>query len=123
MFSRDVRTNDLIQTAGEDNRDSIAYTKHEESVFIKNVLQKSRGILKIKLDFNDDQNEFDVPNGDDTTVNVDKDLDFGKELESNGSYLIQKLYCKQRVRRSATFSDLKAPKVEKATLLATIDLC
>ena len=120
IFSRDVRTNDLIQMAGEAERDSIAYIQHEESVFSNKILQKSRGILKIKLDFSDHQNEFD---DDDTTANVNKNLDFGKELESNGSYLIQKVYCKQRAKRDITFPDLQESNVEKSTLLATIDLC
>ena len=121
-FSRDVRTNDLIQLAGEAERDSIVYIKHEESVFLNNILQKSRGILKIKLDFSDHENEFDVPNNDDATAHVNKRLDFGKELESNGSYLIQKAYCKQKARRDITFPDLQESSIEKSTLLATIDL-
>lgn len=122
VFSRDVKTNDVIQMAGEADGKSIAYAKHEESVFKNNILQRSRGILKIKLDFSDNDSEFDEPN-DDKDAHVDKELDFGKELESNGSYLIQIMYCKQRTRRNAIFSDLKAPSVKKATLLATIDLC
>lgn len=120
IFSRDVRTNDIIQMTGEAERDSIAYVMHEESVFSNKILQRSRGILKIKLDFSDHQNEFD---NDDTTAHVNKNLDFGKELESNGSYLIQKAYCKQRARRDITFPDLQESNVEKSTLLATIDLC
>ena len=121
MFSRDVKTNDLIQMAGGDVEDShsIIFIKHEESVFISKILQRSRGLLKLKLDFNDDQSDFD--NEDDSTVN--KTFDFGKDFESNGSYLIQKLYCKQRARRNVVFADLKALNVEKATLLAKIDPC
>ena len=113
-----METSDLLQMAGGDVEDShsIIFIKHEESVFINKLLQRSRGILKIKLDFSDDHD-----NEDDSTE--DKTFDFGKEFESNGSYLIQKLYCKQRARRNVVFVDLKAPNVEKATLLATIDPC
>lgn len=109
--------------AGEAERDSIAYIKHEESVFSNNILQKSRGKLKIRIDFSDNENEFDVPNNDDGTAHVNKRLDFGKELESNGSYLIQKVYCKLKTRRDITFPDLQDSNIEKSTLLATIDLC
>ena len=120
MFSRDVMTNDLIQMANGAAKDSLAYTKHEESVFINKILQRSRGVLKLKLDFGGNQNESDLPNSDENII--DKNADFGKEFEANGSYLIQKLYCKQRTKRNVIFADLKASSVEKATLLATFDL-
>ena len=120
MFSRDVLTNDLIKMANGDAKDSLVYTKYEESVFVAKILQRSRGTLKLKLNFDDNQNEPDLSNRAENIV--DKNIDFGKEFETNGTYLIQKVYCKQRTKRNMIFIDLKGPNVKKATLLATIDL-
>jgi len=118
VFSRDVKTRDIIKMAGGAPDDSLVYVKHEKSVFVNKILKKSRGKMRIKFDLGDLQDKSDdLPN------NVDKNFDFGKEFESNGSYLIQKAYCKQRSKRNVVFSDLKAPTVKKGTLLATIDLC
>ena len=120
MFSRDVLKNDLIEMANGVDKDSLVYTKHEESVFVAKILQRSRGTLKLKLNFDDNQNEPDLSNRAENIV--DKNIDFGKEFETNGTYLIQKVYCKQRTKRNMIFIDLKGPNVKKATLLATIDL-
>ena len=120
MFSRDVLTNDLIEMANGADKDSLVYTKHEESIFVAKILQRSRGILKLKLNFGSNQNESNLPhNAKDT---IDKNIDFSKEFETNGSYLIQKVFCKQRAKRNMIFADLKAPNVKKASLLVTIDL-
>ena len=120
MFSRDVLANDLIEMANGGDKDSLVYTKHEESIFVAKILQRSRGILKLKLNFDGNQNGSDLPNNAEGTI--DKDIDFSKEFETNGSYLIQRVYCKQRTKRSMIFADLKSPNVKKSTLLATIDL-
>ena len=117
MFSRDIGTKDLIQMADGDSGDSSGYVQHEKSVFVDKILQRSEGMMKIKLDFGDLQDD------DSSNDDVDKSFDFGKEFESNGTYLIQKAYCMQRTRRSATFPDLNTPSINKATLLATIDTC
>ena len=117
MFSRNIGTKDLIQMAGGAPADSSGYIKHEKSTFVDKILQKSHGKMKIKLDFGDLQDD------DSSNDDVDKSFDFGKEFESNGTYLIQKAHCKQRARRSATFPNLNTPSVNKATLLATIDTC
>ena len=119
IFSRDVGSNDLIQMAGGSPGDPLRYIKHEESVFVDKILKKSRGKMEIKLDFGDLQGESDDSPDDD----VDRKFDFGKEFESNGSYLIQQTYCRRRTKRSATFPDLKASSVKKDALLAVIDLC
>ena len=118
MFSRDIEAEDLIQMPDGASGESSGYVKHEQSVFVDKILQKSQGKMKIKLDFGDLQDD-DLSNDDD----VDTSFDFGKEFESNGTYLIEKAYCKKRDRRSAIFSDLSAPSITKATLLATIDTC
>ena len=118
MFSRDIEAEDLIQMPDGASGESSGYVKHEQSVFVDKILQKSQGKMKIKLNFGDLQDD-DLSNDDD----VDTSFDFGKEFESNGTYLIEKAYCKKRDRRSAIFSDLNTPSITKATLLATIDTC
>ena len=118
MFSRDIEAEDLIQMPDGASGESSGYVKHEQSVFVDKILQKSQGKMKIKLNFGDFQDD-DLSNDDD----VDTSFDFGKEFESNGTYLIEKAYCKKRDRRSAIFSDLSTPSITKATLLATIDTC
>lgn len=120
MFSRDVLTNDLIEMANGADKDSLVYTKHEESIFVAKILQRSRGILKLKLNFGSNQNESNLPHSAKDTI--DKNIDFSKKFETNGSYLIQKVFCKQRAKRNMIFADLKAPNVKKASLLVTIDL-
>ena len=117
MFSRDVRKTDLIEMPVGASSDASGYIKHEESIFVNKILKRSRGKMRIKLDFGD------IQNNDDSSSDLDTNFDFGKEFESNGSYLIEKAYCKRRIRRNTIFSDLKAPNVKKATLMATIDLC
>lgn len=119
MFHRDVTRDDLIQMANEADKDSIAYVKHEESVFVNKILQRSRGTLKLKLDFGGDQDTIDVSSDEENIIN--KNIDFGKDFGANGSYLIQKAYCKQRTKRTVIFADLQASDVVKATLLAAID--
>ena len=119
IFSRNVRTNDLIELAGGAPANPLRYTKHEESVFADKILKRSRGKMRIKLDFGDLQDDPDDSPNDD----IDKKFDFGKDFESNGSYLIQQAYCRQRTKRSATFPDLKASNIKKDSLLAVIDLC
>ena len=123
MFSRDVLTNDLIHMANGADKGSLSYNKHEESVYINKILERSRGTLRLKLDFTHDsnQNVSYLPDDNDESI-IDKSTDFGKEFSSNGSYMIQKVYCKQRTKRNVVFADLKAKGIEKATLLATIDL-
>ena len=120
IFSREVLTDDLIEMANGADKDSLVYTKYEESVFINKILERSRGTLKLKLEFGGNQNESDLPDNDENTI--DKINDFGKEFSSNGSYLIEKVYCKQRAKRNMIFTDLKSSSIEKATLLATLDL-
>ena len=117
VFSRNIEAKDLIQMADGTSGDSSGYVKHEHSVFIDKILQKSEGIMKIKLDFGD-LHDDDSPNGD-----VDKSFDFAKEFESNGTYQIHKVSCKHRARRSAIFPHLNTPSITKATLLATVDTC
>lgn len=123
MFSRDILTNDLIHMANGADKDSLSYTKHEESVYVNKILERSHGTLKLKLDFTHDsnQNESYLPDDNDDENDIDKTTDFGKQFASNGSFMIQKVYCKQRTKRSVIFADLKSPDIEKATLLATID--
>ena len=108
--------------AGGAPGDSSGYAKHEESVFVNKILQKSHGKMKIKLDFGDREDDDD-DDDDDSSNDMDKSFDFGNEFESNGSYFIEQAFCKHRNRRSAIFADLQAPSVKRDTLLAAIDLC
>ena len=119
VFSRDIKASDLIHMAGGAPGDSSGYVKHEESVFVNKILQKSHGKMKIKLEFGDRNDDDDDSSNDD----MDKSFDFGKEFESNGSYFIEQAFCKQRTKRNTIFADLRAPSVKKDTLLAAIDLC
>ena len=121
-FTREVRTDDLIQMASEIPDDSIVYNKREESVFIGTILQKSRGMLRIRVDLgHSNGEEQELPVNDDTST-FDQSFDFGKEFEANGTYLIEKIYCKHQTRRNVIFEDLAASDVEKEGLLAVINL-
>jgi len=99
-FTREVRTDDLIQMAGEVPNNSIVYSKHEESVFIGTILQKSRWMLRIRVDLGHNHEEEKMSQDDDPST-FDSSIDLGKEFEANGTYLIEKVYCKHRTRRNA----------------------
>ena len=123
VFTREVRTDDLIQMASEIPDDSIIYSKHEESVFIWGILERSRGMLRMRVDLgHKSEEEQDMPHDEDMDT-VDHTIDLGKEFEANGTYLIEKAYCKLRTSRNAVFNDLKALYVKKGSLLAIIDAC
>ena len=96
--------------------DSLDYTKHEESVIVNKILQRSSGQLNIKLNFGVEDESDNLASDD-----VDKDFDFGKEFASNGSYIMEKVYCKQRSKRNVIFANLKGPNVRRSILLATIN--
>ena len=117
-FMRKFKSNDLIRMSGEVPIDVMVYNKVEESMFVGLLLQGSRGSVKAKLDFGDDETSGKVV--DDATY--DKTIDFSKEFQSSGTYSIEKAYCQQRSKRDAIFPDLTAPHIQKGTLLAVIDL-
>jgi len=122
VLTRTVTTSDLIQMASEVPDDSMIYTKKEESVFLDRILQKSRGIVRVEVDLGHQSasQENDKPHSESDTFNPN--FGFDKEFASNGTYLIEKMHCKKRAKRSVSFSNLDAPHVRKERhLLATID--
>ena len=70
----------------DDTTEMFHYVKYEESVFVKNVLQKSQGVIRIKLDFGaiSGNGAADTPQ-DDNTENYS---DISKEFETNGTFTI-----------------------------------
>jgi len=50
------------------------------------------------------------------------DFDFSDEFEANGTYILERVYCKQRSKRSLVFADLTSSDIRKGSLKATVDL-
>ena len=115
-FTRSFEESDLIEIAGGASKDSLVYAKTEKSTFINRILYRSRGMLRVKVDFGDDQN----PEPASDTFNPN--FDFSDEFQANGTYILERVYCKQRSRRSLVFVDLASPNVQKGLLAATINL-
>ena len=114
-FTRIIKTNDLIEVTGGAPKDSLNYAKTEKSTFINKILYRSQGKLRTKVDFGHEQNS--EPAGDTFNPN----FDFGDEFQANGSYILERVYCKQRNKRSLVFVDLASTNVQKGSLKATID--
>jgi len=81
--------------------DSIIYTKQEESVFLDKTLQKSRGIVRVKIDFDHHASKVDDKQESDT---YNPNFGFDEEFESNGTYLIEKMYCKKQGTPSLSYT-------------------
>ena len=107
---------DLVKVTGGTPKDSLKYKKMEKSTFVNKILYKSIGMLKTRIDFGHDHNS--QPASDTFNPN----LDFGDELEANGSYILEKVYCTQRNKRSLAFVDLTSSNIRKGSLMATITL-
>ena len=73
-------------------------------------------MLRVKVDFGDNQN----PEPASDTFNPN--FDFSDEFQTNGTYILERVYCKQRNKRSLVFRDLASPNVQKGFLSATINL-
>ena len=114
-FTRIIKTNDLIEVTGGAPKDSLNYAKTEKSTFINKILYRSQGKLRTKVDFGHEQNS--EPGSDTFNPN----FDFGDEFQANGSYILERVYCKQRNKRSLVFVDLASTNVQKGSLKATID--
>lgn len=99
---------------------STVFYKHEESIFENRILESSHGVMRVKVDFGEPN--ISLSKNDENDTFYDGTIDFGEQFQSNGTYSIEKMYCKQRTRRSAIFADLAALNVEKGNLLAVIDL-
>jgi len=116
-FTRTITRDDLIDIGGGAPKDSLDYTKQENSTFINKILERSHGVLQVRVNFGHDQNSAAPSDG---TFNPK--FDFSKEFEVNGTYSLDKMYCKQRSKRTITFADLSEPDVHKGTIRAVIDL-
>lgn len=49
-------------------------------------------------------------------------FDFGKEFEANGTYELERVYCKRKSKRSLVFINLDASNIQKGSLTGFIDL-
>lgn len=109
-----------MDIVGGASKDSLNYNKTEKSVFINNILYKSQGMLKArlgsKLGFGDGQTSKSLND----TSNLN--FNFGKGFEANGSYILERIYCKQKSKRSLIFADLASTNIQKGSIKATIDL-
>jgi len=101
--------------AGSPPDSSLVLSKHEVSVFVNKILKMSRGIMRVRIDFG----KANLSMANDTFS--DSVMSFGREFQSNGTYLIEKAYCKRKSKRNLIFEDLAASNVEKGDLLAIID--
>lgn len=115
-FTRTFKTNDLIEVTGGIPKDALDYAKTENSIFINTILYRSRGTLRTRVDFGHEQNA--EPASDTFNPN----FDFSDEFQANGTYTLERAYCKQRNKRSLIFVDLAASGVQKGSLKAAIDL-
>ena len=105
-----------MEIVGGAPKDSISYGKIEKTTFINDILFISRGTLHASLELGHNQSSTS-PN--DT---FSSSFDFGKAFEVNGAYVLEKVYCKQRNKRSVIFTDLSSSHVQKGSLNAVIDL-
>ena len=72
-------------------------------------------MLKTRVDFGSQNNSEPASNA------FNPNLDFGDEFQANGTYALERAYCKQRNKRSVVFVDLASVNVQKGSLKATID--
>ena len=49
-------------------------------------------------------------------------FDFGKEFGANGTYKLERVYCKRKSKRSLVFADLDSSNIQKGSLKGIIDL-
>ena len=73
-------------------------------------------MLRARVEFGHDQNS--EPASDTFNPN----FDFGDEFEANGTYVLKRVYCKRRNKRSLIFADLASSNIQKRSLKAIIDL-
>ena len=79
-------------------------------------MYSSRGMLESRIEFGHDQNS------EPSSATFNPKFDLGKEFEANGTYMLERVYCKQRSKRSLVFADLAAPNIQKGSIKAIIDL-
>ena len=116
-FTRSITSKDLIEISGSVPDNSVDYTKQEKSTFINKILYSSRGMLKARIDYGQKQ---DSESPDSDTFN--SRFHFDKEIETNGTYMLTRKYCKQRKRRNFIFADLGSSDIQKDTLKALMNM-
>ena len=73
-------------------------------------------MLKSRIQFGHEQNS------ESSSDTFNPTFDFGKEFEANGTYVLERVYCRQKSKRSLVFDDLASSNVQKGSLKATINL-
>ena len=116
-FTRSITSKDLIEISGSVPDNSLDYTKQEKSTFVNKVLYSSQGFLKVTVDLG--KKKDSEPLASDT---FDSNFHFDKEIETNGTYLLIRKYCKQRKRRNLIFADLTSTNIQKDTLKAMMNM-
>lgn len=111
-FTRHFKQNDLLEvTGGISTEDLTVYTKTEKSTFIDKVLYKSHGTLKTKVFFKNDQK----------SETFNQEFDFSNKFQANGTYSLERIYCKQRSKRNFVFADLSSTESQKGSFKATVN--
>ena len=85
--------------------------KEEKSTFVNKVLYNSRGFLTARVDYG--KKKDSQPPASDT---FDSNFHLDKEIETNGTYMLTRKYCKQRQRRNFIFADLTSFDIQRDTL-------
>ena len=115
-FIRTFKTSDLIEVNGGAPKDSLDYTKTEKSTFINKILYRSFGMLKARVNFGNEQSSGS------SSDTFNPNFKFGDEFQANGTYMLERVYCKKRNKRSLIFVDLSSSNVQKGSLKATVKL-
>ena len=115
-FTRTINTSDLIDVTGGASKDLLNYTKTEKSTFINKILYISHGMLKARVELGHHYNS--TSSGDTNNTN----FEFGKEFEANGTYELERVYCKRKSKRSLVFVNLDASNIQKGSLTGIIDI-
>ena len=78
-------------------------------------MYRSWGVLRTRIDFGSQNNPEPASNA------FNPNIDFGDEFQANGTYTLERAYCRKRNKRSLAFVDLASVNVQKGSLKATID--
>ena len=116
-FTRSITAKDLKDISGNVPDNSLDYTKQEKSTFVNKILYSSRGFLRARVDYGKKKNTESPASN---TLN--SNFHFGKEIETNGTYVLARKYCKQRKRRSFIFADLTSFDIQKDTIKAIMTM-
>ena len=112
-FIRSFNEVDLLELPGGAPKNSLGYAKTEKSTFINNILYKSHGMLRMKVLFRNSESPSDT---------IDSKFDFSNEFQANGTYVLEKVYCKRRSKRNLAFANLAQSNIQKGSIKATTNL-